>query len=94
MAKPLYELTKKDVPFVWSDTANEAFVELKNKLITAPILSSPNFKLPFIIRSDASKSGIGGVLIQLDDDNNEKPIYFESRTLVNSELNYSITELE
>ena len=94
IAKPLYELTKKDVPFVWSDTVDKAFIELKNKMISAPILSPPDFEKPFIIRTDASKSGIGGVLIQLDENGDEKPIYFESRTLVNSELNYSITELE
>ena len=94
IAKPLYELTKKNVPFVWTDTTNKAFVELKNKIISAPILSPPVFEKPFIIRTDASKYGIGGVLIQLDENNDEKPIYFESRTLVNAELNYSITDLE
>jgi len=60
-------------------------------------LSLLNFDKSFIIRSDASKSEIGGILLQLDDDNVEKPLYYEnyeSRTLSNSEINYSITELE
>ena len=94
IAKPLYDLTKKNVPFVWSTESNNAFEFLKIRLINAPILSPPNFDKPFIVRSDASKSGIGGVLLQLDDDNIEKPLYYESRTLSNSEINYSITELE
>ena len=94
IAKPLYELTKKDTPFIWSTKCNIAFEYLKTQLVKAPILSPPNFNKPFIIRTDASKAGIGGVLLQLDDNNIEKPLYYESRTLSNAENNYSITELE
>jgi len=94
ISKPLYNLLKKDVPFVWNNNCTIAFESLKEKLITAPILSSPDFSKPFIIRTDASLDGVGGVLLQMSDQNIEVPIYFESRTLTPAELNYSVTDLE
>ena len=53
-----------------------------------------DLKKPFIIRSDASFNGIGGVLLQLYDDNIEHPVYLVSRSLTKSERNYAITEME
>jgi len=47
----------------------------KRKLVHAPILISPDFDKPFIIRTDASRSGIGGVILQIED-KIEKPLYF------------------
>ena len=94
IAKPLYQLLKKDAPFCWTEDCTNSFHLLKNKLIEAPILTAPNYSKPFIIRTDASRDGLGGVLLQKNQDGIEVPIYFESRTLSNSELNYSITDLE
>ena len=94
ISKPLYNLLKKDVPFVWNNNCTIAFESLKEKLITAPILSSPDFSKPFIIRTDTSLDRVGGVLLQMSDQNIEVPIYFESRTLTPAELNYSVTDLE
>lgn len=54
IASPLYKLCKKDVPFVWDNKTQEAFDTLRMKLIQPPILSFPNFKLPFVVVSDAS----------------------------------------
>ena len=42
IAAPLNELTKKDVPFVWGDAQQEAFVTLKDKLTHAPLLQLPD----------------------------------------------------
>ena len=94
IAQPLYQLTKKDVPFIWNSNCSNSFDTLKLMLASAPILSPPNFDKPFIIRTDASRDGIGGVLLQLDDNNFEKPLSFQSRTLSGSEIHYPITELE
>lgn len=92
-AKSLFFLLKKDVPFVWSDECSDAFETLKISLTKAPILAAPDYSKPFIIRTDASRDGLGGVLLQVRDDM-EVPLYFESRTLSPAELNYSVTDLE
>ena len=94
IAKPLFKLLKKGVKFSWGEKEKESFEELKNRLITAPILSMPDFDKQFIIRTDASFDGIGGVLLQKDDVGNEKPIHFISRSLKPAEKNYGITDLE
>eukprot|EP00833_Pecoramyces_ruminatium_P013479 jgi/Orpsp1_1/1187511/evm.model.d7180000058263.1 len=95
IAKPLHVLTKKDTPFIWSEECTKAFEDLKKRLATAPILSPPDYDKPFIIRTDASRDGLGGVLLQKNEDESiEVPLYFESRTLEPSEINYSITDLE
>ena len=94
IAKPLYKLLKKETPFVWNSEQEEGFDKLKDRLMKAPILTMPDFEKQFIIRTDASYSGIGGVLLQKDENNNEKPIHFISRTLKPGEQNYGITDLE
>ena len=94
IANPLFNLLKKDVSFVWSDKCNIAFERLKKSLTIAPVLSPPDYSKPFIIRTDASRDGLGGVLLQVKENSIESPIYFESRTLSASESNYSVTDLE
>ncbi|KAK1664688.1 hypothetical protein QYE76_052847 [Lolium multiflorum] len=56
---PLNELTKKDVPFVWGDAQQEAFVILKDKLTHAPLLQLPDFNKTFELECDASGIGLG-----------------------------------
>ena len=94
IAKPLFKLVKKGVKFVWGKEQEESFNELKLKLASAPILVMPDFEKQFIIRTDASFDGIGGVLLQKDENGIEKPIHFVSRSLKPAEKNYSITDLE
>ena len=94
IAKPLFKLLKKGVKFIWENEQEESFNELKNKLVSTPILTMPDFEKQFIIRTDASYDGIGGVLLQKDENNNEKPIHFVSRSLKPAERNYAITDLE
>ena len=72
----------------------ESFNKMINALVNTPILCNPKFDKPFIILSVASFNGIGGVLLQLYDDNIEHPVYFVNRSLTKSERNYAITELE
>ena len=93
-AKPQFQLLKKDIPFYWSLECNLLFSELKLKLTVVPILVPLDYSKPFIIRTDASRDGLGGVLLQRYEDDVEKPIYFESRSLSNSKENYCIRDLE
>ena len=69
VAKPLTILTRTrgNPNFKWSKEAQEAFDYLKSTLLQPPILKCPNFKLPFILGTDASNLGLGGVLSQVQD---------------------------
>jgi hypothetical protein len=93
IAAPLTELTKKSVPFKWTDKCQHAFDELKNRLTSAPILVYPDYNKPFILHCDASNTAVGGVLNQLHE-NGEKPVGYFSRKLRGPEINYTITERE
>ena len=64
MAKPLYQLTKKDVPYSWSPAHQQAFERLKERLTAAPVLVYPNFTMPFLLETDASRDSLGAVLAQ------------------------------
>ncbi|GET53867.1 retroviral-like aspartic protease 1 [Rhizophagus irregularis DAOM 181602=DAOM 197198] len=94
IVKPIMELTRKNVPFVWTDKQQKALEELKEKLINYPILQHPNFEKEFILITDASGEGLGAILEQLDENNREIVISYASRSLVNAEKRYPITELE
>ena len=94
MAKPLYQLTKKDVIFEWTEDCEVAFQVLKHNLSNAPLLRRPDTSLPFILQTDWSPVAIGAVLTQADDRGYEHPVAFASRALRGAELRYSATEGE
>ena len=92
---PLCKLLRKGVKYQWKDEQEKSFKMLKEKLMNAPILKFPSFNKEFIIRTDASYDGVGGVLLQKNEETNkEHPIHYTSRTLTKSEKNYGITDLE
>jgi hypothetical protein len=62
--KPLTNLLKKHVLFVWRPEHDVAFQTLKQALCQAPVLALPNFQKPFCIETDASDLGIGAILMQ------------------------------
>eukprot|EP00253_Pinus_taeda_P002841 PITA_02841 len=64
LALPLFGLLGKDVEFKWTDDCERALDELKDKLVSAPILRGPNWALPFHIHTDASNKAIGAALGQ------------------------------
>ena len=93
IAKPLYDLTKKDVPYNWSEECDSAFNELKQKMLSNDVLAFPNFKKPFILATDASITGVGACLSQ-EVNGVLKPIGFAGRGLTSAERNYTTTEQE
>lgn len=96
VAGPLNRLTstKKNAPeFVWSPEAEKAFLELKSRLVQAPVLACPNFEHCFEVHTDASSFGVGAMLSQTID-GIEHPIAYMSRSLTKQERNYSTTERE
>ena len=93
IAKPLTELTKKDIPFQWGAEQTKAMNELKKALCTAPVLLLPDLAKPFVVHTDASSFALGGVL-QQDKGHGLQPIAYESRKLNNAERRYSAYERE
>ncbi|GJZ40951.1 putative reverse transcriptase domain-containing protein, partial [Tanacetum coccineum] len=89
IAKPITKLTQKKVKFVWGNKQEAAFQLLKQKLYSAPILALPEGREDFIAYYDASKKGLGDVLMQ-----REKVIAYASRQLKIHEKNYTTHDLE
>ena len=89
IARPLTKLTQKDTIFDWTLNCEKAFYDLKNALISAPVLRFPNIKEQFTLTTDASNQGLGSVLSQ-----NGHPCLFISRTLNKAEERYSTSETE
>ncbi|XP_073121486.1 uncharacterized protein [Henckelia pumila] len=60
--KPLAQLTRKDVHFVWSSQCEQIFDELKGRLTTTPVLALPSGHRGYVVYTDASLQGLGCVL--------------------------------
>lgn len=96
IAGPLNKLTsskKGTPPFKWTPEADSAFQKLKECLVSAPVLSCPDYSKPFEVHTDASSYGVGAMLTQ-SIDGKEHPIAYMSKSLTAAEKNYSITERE
>ena len=93
MAKPFHDLTKKEEKFVWTKERDNAFLNLKRCLTTAPILGYPDPETVFILDTDASGCSIGGVLSQMQD-GKERVIAYGSKVLSKEERNYWVTRRE
>ena len=65
LAEPLVALTGNDVPFVWRPACATAFISLRDALMRAPILAFPTETGDYILDTDASNFGLGGVLSQI-----------------------------
>ncbi|XP_062118575.1 uncharacterized protein LOC133832217 [Humulus lupulus] len=89
IATPLTKLIRKDLKFVWDDSWEEAFRELKQKLTTATVLTVPNSDESYVVFTDASGTGLEGVLVQ-----NGKFVGYASRQLKPHEKNYPTHDLE
>lgn len=93
LGQPVHALTRKGATYVWSDTCQTAFEELKKRLTEAPILSYPLFNHDFTLETGASIQGIGAVLSQLQAHNKLHPVAFVSQGLSLAQQNYAITDL-
>ncbi|KAF8088687.1 hypothetical protein N665_0532s0047 [Sinapis alba] len=89
IAKPLTKLTGKGVPFIWAEETEKAFNTLKEALTTAPVLALPEQGKPYTVYTDASRVGLGCVLMQ-----DGRVIAYASRQLRKHEDNYSTHDLE
>ena len=93
IALPLSKLLQKDIDFQFDHACELAFDELRNRLITPPILTSPNWELPFKISCDASNLSVVAILGQREN-SVSKVITYASKTLDVTQKNYATTGKE
>ena len=86
---PLSELTKANTAFVWSPEHDKAFKDVKDEIVTAPVLRYFDKNAETAIQTDASQKGLGAVLLQ-----NGQPVCYASKALNDTESNYSNIERE
>jgi hypothetical protein len=89
LAKPMTALLEKNAKFVWSGKCQANCEELKKRLTIAPVLVLPDLSKNFSIYCDASRVGLGCVLMQ-----EGKVVVYASRQLRKHELNYPTHDLE
>ena len=93
IAAPLHALSNSEALWEWSNSCNDVFFELKKQLMTSPVLVFPDFKLDFVLNTDASGEGIGAVLSQVVD-GKERVVAYASRVLSRTERKYCATRRE
>ena len=93
IAKPLSNLLVSDAPFVFDEKCMLAFENLKQRLSSAPIISPPDWNLPFELMCNASDFAVRAVLGQRKD-NLVHVIYYASKVLNDTQRNYTTTEKE
>ncbi|PIK52169.1 hypothetical protein BSL78_10948 [Apostichopus japonicus] len=95
LVAPLSDLTRKGSPnrVIWGSAQDKAFNDLKQALISPPLLRLPDVNKQFVLRTDASDVGIGAVLLQ-EHEGELFPVAYASRKLLERERNYSVIERE
>ena len=99
VAWPLYaylegdSATKKKEACSLSLKAKEVFQQLKLELMKVPVLAFADYSEPFVLETDASKDGLGAVLLQKGEDGKYHPIMYGSKTLSKFEKNYHLQSL-
>jgi len=95
LARPLFDLTQKDMDWRWGAEEQSAFDSLKEQITTAPILALPDNSRPFRIKADSSDFATGAILSQQSpEDNKWHPVAFLSKSLSLVEQNYEIHDKE
>lgn len=89
---PITELLRKDQDFEWTPEVQKEFANIKDAIVSSPILVSPNFDNHLILYSFSSEDTIEDMLTQKNKKGEELPIYFLNKELYNYELKYSPLE--
>ncbi|KAL0192714.1 hypothetical protein M9458_011010, partial [Cirrhinus mrigala] len=77
----------------WTPAAEETFQRIKTALTSEPVLRAPDFSCPFLLLTDASDTGLGAVLSQVQE-GEEHPILYISRKMIPAKRNYAAVEKE
>ncbi len=94
LAATLTDLTRKNQPFRWTAECQRAFEDLKDKLVTSPILVKASLYKQFILETDACQHHVAAVLLQYDDEGLPRAVGYFSKKLKKTELRYSVTDWE
>ena len=94
VTNPLTKLTRKEIPFKWTEAQQTAFDELKVKFSSTPVLTTFDPEKQITLETDASDFAIGACLSQPDENNKLHPVAYYSRTMSPAELNYDIHDKE
>ena len=89
LVAPLQSMIPDDVEFKWSAELSLCLDNIKRVISTCSVLVSPDFSLPFVLETDASDIGVGGMLSQRN-----KPVSFFSQRLSATQRNYTTTDKE
>ena len=94
LARPLFDLTKKGEPFIWTDCHETSFTGLQDVLTSSPVLLLPDYGKPFTLYTDASDYATSAILEQDDALGWSHPVAFYSKSLQPAERNYEIHDKE
>ncbi|XP_059055505.1 uncharacterized protein LOC131849440 [Achroia grisella] len=94
IARPLTDLLKKNSEWKWDAPQEEAFGKLKANLVQRPVLTLYDPKRETQVHTDACKNGVGGVLVQKNDEGLFKPVAYYSRKTTTEEQRLHSFELE
>jgi len=94
IAKPLYEITRKEMKWNWGERQQKAFEELKERFMTKPVLVTPDLDKEMRVEADALDFAMGGVLSMKCEDERWRPVAYISKSLNEAERNYEIHDKE
>ena len=92
--RPLHDLTKPDMQFIWSSVHDDSFKKAKALIASAPCLAYFNVNNDVTLQVDASETGLGGALLQPDEQGKLQPVAFTSSTLRPNEVAWAQIEKE
>ena len=90
----LRQLLRKDTTWYWGIAQQSSFQRVKGLLLSSAVLAHYDPSRPTIVATDASSSGVGAVLLQIQDDRKRHPICYASRSLNGTEKRYAVIEKE
>ena len=94
LSEPLRQLLRKDSSWVWEEPQQHAFQRIKEALLSSEVLAHYDPDRPTIISADASSTGLGAVLTQVQENGERRPICYASRSLSETEKRYAVIEKE
>ena len=94
IAKPLTDLTKKDIKWTCTPSCQDAFDTLKDMITMGPILTHFDDICPTMLETDTSDFTLGAILSQLCEDEKWHPVAFHSRKFSPAEMNYDVHDKE